>query len=267
MTISLPSNPTLLQVKHQAKDILKAHKAGEDSACGTLKLLSKFAGKSNHEILSAVVSLQEVQHSLALSYGFESWKELKKSVESHRRERIEAAVMFADVTGSTKLYETLGDTVADRVLVKALAMMEQRTALYNGHVIKTIGDEVMCRFPSADECVNAAKDICGQLDAGLEGEEIRVTVKTGLHFGPAVLDLKDGDVFGDAVNVAARMQGISGPEQIITTEATVKLLSSELADTARLFDEAQVQGKSEDMSIYQIIWKNEDLTSATTRGE
>lgn len=175
------------------------------------------------------------------------------------REYIEAAVMFADVTDSTKLYDTLGDSVANRAIGKSIAIMKQLTEMYNGHVIKTIGDEVMCRFASADDCVNAAKEICEELDAGLEGEEIKITAKIGLHFGPAIL-AEDGDVFGDAVNVAARMQGISGPEQIITTEATVKLLSPELAEATRLFDKTQVKGKAEDIAIYQIIWENEDLT-------
>jgi len=175
------------------------------------------------------------------------------------RENIETAVMFADVTDSTKLYDTLGDSVANRAIGKSVAIMKQLTEMYNGHVIKTIGDEVMSRFPTADDCVNAAKEICEELDAGLEGEEIKITAKIGLHFGPAILE-EDGDVFGDAVNVAARMQGISGPEQIITTEATVKLLSPELAESTRLFDKTQVKGKAEDIAIYQIIWENEDLT-------
>lgn len=179
------------------------------------------------------------------------------------RENIEAAIMFADVTDSTKLYDTLGDRVANRAIGKSIAIMKQLTEIYNGQVIKTIGDEVMARFPTADDCVNAAKEICEELDAGLESEEIKITAKIGLHFGPAILQ-DDGDVFGDAVNIAARMQGISGPEQIITTEATVKLLSPELADATRLFDKTQVKGKAEDITIYQVIWENEDLTRIDT---
>ena len=80
MTNALPNNPSLEQLKNQAKDILKAHKSGQDSACGTLKLLTKFEDDSDQEILSATVTLQEVQHALAMDYGFDSWDALRQAV-------------------------------------------------------------------------------------------------------------------------------------------------------------------------------------------
>lgn len=80
MTHSLPGGPSLEQLKKQAKDILKAHKSGNESACETLKLLTKFSGNSDQAILSAAVSLQEVQHALAMSYGFDNWQALRQGV-------------------------------------------------------------------------------------------------------------------------------------------------------------------------------------------
>lgn len=165
--------------------------------------------------------------------------------------------MFADVTGSTRLYETLGDEDANRIIGKVLAIMARITEMYQGFVIKTIGDEIMCRFSSANDCVRAAKEIQEEISSGLQGESIPITVKVGLHFGPAIL-MEDGDVFGDAVNVAARMAGIAKGSQIITTHETVNLLDADLQDMSRRFDKTNVKGKEEEILVYQVVWEESD---------
>ncbi len=173
------------------------------------------------------------------------------------RENVEVAVMFADVTGSTRLYETLGDEDANRIIGKVLAVMGKITELYQGYVIKTIGDEIMCRFLSANDCVRAAKDIQEEISAGLQGETVQVTIKVGLHYGPAIL-MEDGDVFGDAVNVASRMAGIAKGSQIITTHETIKMLDADLQDMSRQFDRTNVKGKEEEILVYQVVWEESD---------
>jgi len=81
MTRRLPSRPSLEHLKCQAKDLLKAHRRGDPSACKTLRLLHRFAKASDEEILSADLALHEAQYALAMDYGFESWSALKKRVE------------------------------------------------------------------------------------------------------------------------------------------------------------------------------------------
>lgn len=173
------------------------------------------------------------------------------------RENVEVAVMFADVTGSTKLYETLGDEDANRIIGKVLDIMAKVTEGYQGYVIKTIGDEIMCRFTSANDCVRAAKEIQEEISSGIQGETMPVSIKVGLHFGPAIL-MEDGDVFGDAVNVAARMAGIAKGAQIITTQDTISLLDADLQDMSRQFDRTNVKGKEEEIIVYQVVWEQSD---------
>ncbi|MES2582846.1 MAG: adenylate/guanylate cyclase domain-containing protein, partial [Pseudomonadota bacterium] len=60
------------------------------------------------------------------------------------------AVLFADVVGSTKLYDTLGDATAKQMIDECLAVLRAVVLQYGGRVIKTIGDEIMCVLPSAD---------------------------------------------------------------------------------------------------------------------
>lgn len=173
------------------------------------------------------------------------------------RENVEVAVMFADVTGSTRLYETLGDEDANRIIGKVIDIMSKVTEMYQGFVIKTIGDEIMCRFSSANDCVRAAKDIQEEISAGIQGETVQIQIKVGLHYGPAIL-MEDGDVFGDAVNVAARMAGIAKGDQIITTEETVRMLDADLQDMSRQFDRTTVKGKEEEIVVYQVVWEQSD---------
>ena len=68
----------------------------------------------------------------------------------------EAAVLFADVSGSTKLYETAGDAVAHAAIERCVNLMREKTVLASGKVIKTIGDEVMSSFPSADNAADGS---------------------------------------------------------------------------------------------------------------
>jgi len=173
------------------------------------------------------------------------------------KKNIEVGVMFADVTGSTKLYESLGDEDANRIIGKVLDVMANVTEGYQGYVIKTIGDEIMCRFTSANDTVRAAIECQEKVSAGLVGEDIDISIKVGLHFGPAIL-MEDGDVFGDAVNVSARMAGIAMGAQIITTEETILMLDADLQEMSRQFDKTNVKGKEEEIVIHQIVWEASD---------
>ncbi len=168
------------------------------------------------------------------------------------------SIMFADVAGSTKLYEELGDILANSVISQVIEMMQESTKAFSGTVIKTIGDEVMCRFESTDDAANAAIQIQEKLELGIV-QGVFVAVRIGFHTGPAILQ-EDGDLFGDSVNVAARMAGIAKGRQIITSYSSAKLLNSELFEKTREFDKIPVKGKSEEMAVSELVWENAGVT-------
>ena len=167
--------------------------------------------------------------------------------------------MFADVAGSTQLFEVLGDDQARTTIAETLELLTNVINGHNGTVIKTIGDEVMCTFPEPDDSANAATEMQETLedanDMREEGPEIKVRI--GMHFGPALLE--GGDVFGDAVNVAARMGG-----QIITTKTTIALLAPVTQASSRFVDHAPIKGKKDVIEIYEIIWQESDVTTMAT---
>ena len=81
VTPTLPSNPSLVQLKKRAKELLRAQKAGEPSCCEVLRCHERFAGMSEDDVLAAEVTLAEVQHATARYYGHENWRALKTHVE------------------------------------------------------------------------------------------------------------------------------------------------------------------------------------------
>ncbi len=81
MSKSLPPKPSFTNLRKQAKTLLNGHKSGDVGICGTFRLIHRFSGSTDQEILQASVSLQEAQYALALDYGFSGWKELKAHVE------------------------------------------------------------------------------------------------------------------------------------------------------------------------------------------
>ena len=174
----------------------------------------------------------------------------------------EMSVLFADISGSTKLYDTLGDTQAKTLIDECIGIMRSIVARYNGRVIKTIGDEVMCVLPDADSGHLAAADMQLKIASLAVVANVRRAIRVGFHFGPVIEE--NGDVFGDTVNMAARMAGLAKGMQIITTRATVDRLSAPLRDSTRGIAALSVKGKGDDVDVCEVIWQaGEDLTMAT----
>jgi class 3 adenylate cyclase len=168
------------------------------------------------------------------------------------------AVLFADIAGSTRLYEVLGNRSAQELVERALSGMAGIAERHGGVLVKTIGDEIMCRFHSPDQAVSAAIDIQTRLRDGDISGDHPLLVRIGLQYGPVIL--QNGDLFGDSVNVAARASDIAKGGQVITTRETVEALSPALAARTRLFDVTPVKGKAEDLVIHEVLWEEENVT-------
>jgi len=178
--------------------------------------------------------------------------------------RINCTIMFADIAGSTRLYDRLGDLLAQETVARSQQRMAAAVHRHGGVVIKEIGDETMSRFPTADQGVAAACDMQKAFSAGQGEFPEPIEIRIGLHHGPALL--RQGDLFGDAVNVAARMRDISRGGQIITTEETVHQLAPSLARQARRFDRTSLKGKEGLVSIYHVIWERQENVTSIAMG-
>lgn len=172
------------------------------------------------------------------------------------------AVLFADIAGSTKLYDTLGDTQAKKMVDECILLMGDIARRYGGRVVKTIGDEVMCVLPDPDSGCLAATDMQIKIMDLPAVSNVKRAIRAGFHAGPVIEE--NNDVFGDTVNLAARMAGIAKAMQIITTRATVDRLSPLLRKSSRPIAALSVKGKGDDIEVCEIIWQSDD--ELTTMG-
>jgi class 3 adenylate cyclase len=168
--------------------------------------------------------------------------------------------MFADIAGSTRLYNKLGDDKAEQLISTRLKKMRDITILHGGRVIKTIGDEIMCQFPSAEQAAIAATEM--HQEKATTDTNQALDIRVGLHFGNTIV--KNKDIFGDAVNIAARMATIAKANQTISTESFIQLLGENLQDNTRLFDSTRVKGIDKEIKIYQILWEESNVTTFAT---
>lgn len=171
------------------------------------------------------------------------------------------AILFADVAKSTQIYEVLGNKDAKNIIDACLSLLRKVTQHYKGKVIKEIGDEIMCVFPSAIAALEAAKDMHQALEDMPPMDKPGFTsanIYIGIQYGPVIIE--GGDVFGDAVNVAARMVALAKQRQTITTQETIAALPDGHAFDVHCIDKTTVKGKSGEMNIYEVIWEEEDLT-------
>jgi len=173
------------------------------------------------------------------------------------------AVLFADVSGSTHLYESLGDERALATIGRCLSLMREVSEAHSGRVVKTIGDEVMSVFPLADQAAQAAVAMHAQLAA--ETFDARIALRIGFHFG-ATLE-SEGDLYGDSVNVAARLAGIAHASQVITSGGTAAMLSPWLRARTRALAALTVKGKTHDLDVWELVWQDsaDDLTTLAAR--
>jgi class 3 adenylate cyclase len=173
----------------------------------------------------------------------------------------EVAVLFADVVGSTRLYEVLGDHHARDMIMACVDIMREATERNRGTVIKTIGDEILAIFPTADDAVNAAGEMQHDIGAhpGLQVQGQHVAIRIGCHFGPVVLENRD--IFGSSVHTANRMTSQAKAGQIILTAGTVARLRPEWQAVTRQIDVASVRGRSEEVELFEVLWQQEDATS------
>lgn len=174
---------------------------------------------------------------------------------------LEVAILFADVVGSTQLYDEFGDTKASETVAHCLDVMKDATHQFNGTVIKTIGDEVMSTFPTIDDAMGAATQMQTRISGNNMGGEdnIPVMIRIGCHFGPVVRETND--IFGAAVHTANRMTSQAKARQVVISGTSVDRMSEEWRSQTRQIDVATVRGRIDEVALYELVWQPEEATS------
>jgi class 3 adenylate cyclase len=168
-------------------------------------------------------------------------------------------VLFADVSGSTRLYEVLGDERAFAAINQCIAVLRRATEAFQGRVVKTIGDEIMAVFPGVLTGIQAACAMQSEIETITPVENnVRLAIRIGLHYGPVLMQEAGSDVFGDTVNLAARLTELANAGQIISSGTTVAALPPLLRASTRVLHSMPIKGKASDIKVVEVLWQEGD---------
>jgi len=175
----------------------------------------------------------------------------------------QVTVLFADVSGSTKLYESVGDNAAMEAITRCVDQLRQTVESSGGRVVKTIGDAVMAVFPTPDAAAFAASNMQYAVDSLPPVGATKLAVRIGFHCGPVIQS--DNDIFGETVNLAARLVEQAGRSQIIMSHETSDRLGPVFRSFKRPLYAIHVRGKAEEVELCELIWRHaDDVTMSVT---
>jgi class 3 adenylate cyclase len=163
-------------------------------------------------------------------------------------------IVFADISGSTRLYEKLGDAEALRTVERCINRMERATQSQGGRVVKTIGDEVMAVFETVESGVEAAREMQRRIDELAPVGGFKLAIRIGLHCGMALVERND--VFGDTVNTASRIAGFAKAGQIVASVDCLAQLSPAVREATREIDDVAFKGKSDSLRVIEVLWQD-----------
>lgn len=175
----------------------------------------------------------------------------------------EVVVMFSDLVGSTGYYERHGDLMGRQKMLTHNALLFPIIRGHNGTIIKTIGDSIMACFGSPAQAIDAAVEMQQALQAynrGCDDPDEEIHIRLGLNAGSAIAE--DGDLHGDAVNVAARLQSAAASGDILLSESMVEAARAQDRELEAL-GELAFKGKSQPLPVHRLHW-TESLDEAVT---
>ncbi len=169
------------------------------------------------------------------------------------------AILYADVSGSTHIYEKHGDVIARENIGACISILSDVASSLGGEVVKTIGDEAMCSFPKPDKAMIAAKEMHEALrDASKLGKFSigELHVKIGWHYGP--VKYRGTEIIGEAPVTAQQIIKLAKKDEILTSSKSVDALSEELKQDARLIDSVEAEAWVGELKVYGIPWEDDE---------
>ncbi len=182
--------------------------------------------------------------------------------EELRRYKATVTVMFTDVVGSTSYFERYGDTAGLAMLGRHAQAVTEGVMNHRGRVIKNIGDSVMAEFPDPLSAAEAGVEIQRhllQLNASLPERE-RIQVRIGINSGPGFR--RGNDLFGDVVNVAARITKHCSPAQILVSHSIFQALNRQSPLRFKSLGSQAFHGKEEKEEIFEMLWTDTQTYTA-----
>jgi len=202
--------------------------------------------------------------------GEESLRELLKErakIDEFLQDKFskEMTIMFTDIKGSTTYFESRGDINGLSMVYKHNELLFPIIEHHQGTIVKTIGDSIMASFPDAVGGVQAAIEMQRTLSTynATHPKQDHIQIRIGLNAGRGIVENRD--VFGDIVNVAARIESLAEPGQILVSQTVYEAVRQTDDIICRYFDCTKIKGREEDIELYQVIWGEEEITLSSKR--
>lgn len=175
--------------------------------------------------------------------------------------RKELTIVFTDIKGSTRFFESRGDIEGLSMIRKHNEMHFPTIEAHGGRVVKTIGDAIMAVFEDPASAVRATIEMQNNLMYYNKSKPTadQIHIRIGLNHGVALA--KEDDVFGDAVNLAARVESLAEADEILIADNVYMAVKDSDDIICRFHTKAQVKGKTEDIKIYRVVWSEEQLVA------
>ncbi len=168
-------------------------------------------------------------------------------------------VLYADVSGSARLYEKFGDTIACADIHVCIDLLTEVAEKYEGKKIKTIGDEIMCSFKRPDKAAQAAIQMHQVLREASEAGRFQsgeLHIKIGWHYGTGVY--RKDDIIGEAPTLAQQVICMAKRDEILTTQKSIDELPPMIKCTANFIDRIEAEDGSGDIDVYAVPWEEDD---------
>lgn len=164
-----------------------------------------------------------------------------------------AAILVADIVGYSRLMGAEEEATLARLRALRSEVFSPAVEAHVGRVVSRAGDGAVVEFRSVVEAVRCAIDITKELaerNAPLPLER-RIEIRTGIHLGD-VIETRDGDLFGDAVNIAARLEGICAPGGICLSEDAWRQVRDKLPEAFVDLGEQDLKNIARPMRVYTL---------------
>ncbi|MGQ0545682.1 MAG: adenylate/guanylate cyclase domain-containing protein [Betaproteobacteria bacterium] len=169
------------------------------------------------------------------------------------------AILFADVCNSTGIYESVGDARALALVNRLFAQLAKRVKAAGGAVVKTLGDGMVCQFKEPEAALRAASAMQAATGRMPLAGQHKLEIRVGTTWGPVVV--KNDDVFGDTVNVCAKLQALANPQQVLTTRELVEALPARQRARCRQLYPTRIRGRAGEVMVFEVLWREDpDLT-------
>lgn len=173
-------------------------------------------------------------------------------------------VVFTDLSGSTGVFETVGNARATKLVTQLTHWIGEVCVAHGGRVVKTMGDGVLAVFPQGQGAVDTVVELQRTHQKRIANlpPAMHLPIRIGVASGE--VEIVDGDCFGDAVNVAARLSDLSGPHQIWANSAALNSATEEDGVRFRSLGPIVIRGRAEPCSTYQVEWHEDNCSDFLT---